>query len=369
MPTRDASRLRSLTDSRAVDARSLHANRDLSDSIRGELARVDSNARPPTDADRDGGRDGDVNVDVDVNIENTNKNKQKNKYGDDDCYYGYDYGDCFWWNLGFASLNAYFCAYPYHGYWYNCYPSPYFRSNFWYHYGFGYYPAYYQYCYPYISYVASPAYVEVPIYVPVYPDTAPAVPAAATEIPPDLANELRNLEGNASAVAWLESGANSFKTGDYTAAVDAFRKAMLAEPNNAVPKFAMAHALFALGEYEYAVFLIRRGMQILPGWPLVGTSLHELYGTTESLAEQIIALRVFADTNPEERLMAVTQRNALAQLDNLRTYPCVAAALAEKRLTLHAWVYRFEVGEVLAYSEARQSFVPLTADAPAEVQA
>ena len=49
----------------------------------------------------------------------------------------------------------------------------------------------------------------------------------------------------------------------------------------------------------------------------------------------------------------------LIQLENLRTHPSVAAALAREQLTLHAWIYKFESGEMLTYDAEEQQFVPL----------
>jgi carbonic anhydrase len=49
-------------------------------------------------------------------------------------------------------------------------------------------------------------------------------------------------------------------------------------------------------------------------------------------------------------LLNVTiQENVLAQLENLRTHPVVASGLAQGKLKLHGWVYKFETGEVFGY--------------------
>jgi carbonic anhydrase len=66
------------------------------------------------------------------------------------------------------------------------------------------------------------------------------------------------------------------------------------------------------------------------------------------------------DCEPAALLDRMVQRNVLAQLENLRTHPVVAAALERGELELHGWVYRFEAGEVLAHSPASGAFVPLT---------
>ena len=40
--------------------------------------------------------------------------------------------------------------------------------------------------------------------------------------------------------------------------------------------------------------------------------------------------------------------------------PAVAAKLAEGQIKLHAWVYEFESGRVLAYDPATSHFAPIT---------
>ncbi|MCA8925044.1 MAG: carbonic anhydrase [Planctomycetes bacterium] len=62
---------------------------------------------------------------------------------------------------------------------------------------------------------------------------------------------------------------------------------------------------------------------------------------------------------PERHVMATVEENVLVQLENLRTHPSVAAALARGELNLHAWVYKFETGEVFAYDAQSEQFVPL----------
>ncbi len=45
----------------------------------------------------------------------------------------------------------------------------------------------------------------------------------------------------------------------------------------------------------------------------------------------------------------------------LRTHPVVAARLAQGKLKLHAWVYKFETGEVFGYAPESGQFGRLTA--------
>lgn len=62
----------------------------------------------------------------------------------------------------------------------------------------------------------------------------------------------------------------------------------------------------------------------------------------------------------KELLNISIQENVLAQLDNLRTHPTVAARLARGTVRLHAWVYKLETGEVFAYDVQEGQFKALS---------
>lgn len=64
-------------------------------------------------------------------------------------------------------------------------------------------------------------------------------------------------------------------------------------------------------------------------------------------------------TDPNARLTATVEENVLVQVENLRTHPSVAAALARKAINIHAWVYKFENGQVFAYQPQSGQFVPV----------
>jgi carbonic anhydrase len=66
------------------------------------------------------------------------------------------------------------------------------------------------------------------------------------------------------------------------------------------------------------------------------------------------------DLPGEDRLARAIEQNAVLQLEHLRTHPAVAAALEAKQVRLHAWVYHFETGRVMAYDPAGQKFVALS---------
>ncbi len=60
-----------------------------------------------------------------------------------------------------------------------------------------------------------------------------------------------------------------------------------------------------------------------------------------------------------EKIMELARQNVLAQVDNLRTHPSVAAAIVKRGLQLHAWLYQIEDGEIFSWSANDHTFVPL----------
>jgi carbonic anhydrase len=55
-------------------------------------------------------------------------------------------------------------------------------------------------------------------------------------------------------------------------------------------------------------------------------------------------------------LLALTEENVIAQLNNLRSHPAVAARLEQGGLALHGWVYHIGAGLVMAYDAASGKF-------------
>jgi carbonic anhydrase len=60
-----------------------------------------------------------------------------------------------------------------------------------------------------------------------------------------------------------------------------------------------------------------------------------------------------------EFLLAVTERNVIQQLGNLRTHPSVAQRIEQGDLRLHGWVYDLGEGRVTAYDSGQDAFVAL----------
>ena len=90
----------------------------------------------------------------------------------------------------------------------------------------------------------------------------------------------------------------------------------------------------------------------LTGMPMMAAWLGHAEATRR------IARQKYEDRPAEALLNVAIQENVLVQLENLRTHPAVAAALAGGKLKLHAWVYKIETGQVFAYDPERGQFAP-----------
>lgn len=64
----------------------------------------------------------------------------------------------------------------------------------------------------------------------------------------------------------------------------------------------------------------------------------------------------------EIRLKRTIEENVLLQLENLRTHPAVATAVARGDMHLHGWIYEFETGEVLVFHAETNAFLPIEGD-------
>lgn len=71
------------------------------------------------------------------------------------------------------------------------------------------------------------------------------------------------------------------------------------------------------------------------------------------------AVRASNGTADIDDLDMVIEQNVLLQLQHLRTHPVVAARLATQQLTLHGWVFDIASGEIRAFDDTRDTFVPV----------
>ena len=68
-----------------------------------------------------------------------------------------------------------------------------------------------------------------------------------------------------------------------------------------------------------------------------------------------------AALDEKDRLDLVIKENVLLQIAHLRTHPYVAARLSSGETRIHGWVYDIRTGEVLAFDEKANDFIPVAA--------
>ena len=62
-------------------------------------------------------------------------------------------------------------------------------------------------------------------------------------------------------------------------------------------------------------------------------------------------------------LHATVEENVLVQLENLRSHPSVAKAMASGMLHIHGWVYKIQTGEVFAFDPDSGQYTSVTGTA------
>lgn len=75
-----------------------------------------------------------------------------------------------------------------------------------------------------------------------------------------------------------------------------------------------------------------------------------------------IVVTQYPSVTSEARWKVLIQENVLVQIENLKTHPAVAAALAENQVRLHAWVYKMETGQIFTYDPGSGQYLPLVRD-------
>jgi carbonic anhydrase len=65
----------------------------------------------------------------------------------------------------------------------------------------------------------------------------------------------------------------------------------------------------------------------------------------------------YSEYEGEELLEIIIAENVLTQIENLRTYPVIHSKLYQGQLTIYAWIYHIETGEVLAYDPNTHAYV------------
>jgi carbonic anhydrase len=143
---------------------------------------------------------------------------------------------------------------------------------------------------------------------------------------------------------------------------------------NIIPSYQTIGGEAATIEYAVSVLKIRDvivcghshcgAMQALLGpqkphtLPAVTAWLQHAAKTRELVAAN------YSHLSEEKKISVATQENVLVQLEQLRSHPSVAEAIAHGELRLHGWMYKIETGEVFAYDPTVNQFVGLSQNRP-----
>jgi hypothetical protein len=108
------------------------------------------------------------------------------------------------------------------------------------------------------------------------------------------------IDPTSLAIEYLDQGAALFREGRYQEALEYFRLAHLADLDFAIPRFAYAHTLFALGHYDAAAEEISIGLDLLPEWMDMGGNLKLMYGREADFDDQLSALYHHLKIHPHD---------------------------------------------------------------------
>lgn len=111
-------------------------------------------------------------------------------------------------------------------------------------------------------------------------------------------DELRDSD---RALTMLRDGHAALVKRDYALAFEQYRQAAPLVPQNGLPRFQMTFAQFALGDYEGAMYSLRRGLDLLPEMATAGFDLPKLYGEPQDLEEQRRTLESYVRIHPADR--------------------------------------------------------------------
>jgi carbonic anhydrase len=118
---------------------------------------------------------------------------------------------------------------------------------------------------------------------------------------------------------------------------------------------------------EYAVGVLRVPEVIVCGHTDCGVMKGALDPAALAAFPNVTAWLGYAkvDRSEPRSLLALTEANVIAQLNNLRSHPTVAARVEKGDLALHGWVYHIRSGLVTSYNEKSERFeTPAGEDAP-----
>jgi tetratricopeptide (TPR) repeat protein len=102
--------------------------------------------------------------------------------------------------------------------------------------------------------------------------------------------EIQAERGLATYQQAMAAGHFEFAGGRYRAAMREFLLAASVNQGDPASRICAAHTCFALGDYETAVRLLRRAVELQPKWPYLPMDIRGAYGTRADFAKHLKAL-------------------------------------------------------------------------------
>lgn len=214
--------------------------------------------------------------------------------------------------IGFSHFGSGFYCYPYYygAYW------PY--RYYGYCSSYGYYSYYRPWCYPYRYYGYSwwPRYCYLPSYH-YYPSYYPStVVVVGDGYDTGGAGEYAGEEGgetvvvgsrpaeSAAALAekYVNLGDYYFREGRFQDAADAYARARTYAPNDPSIHFVLADALFAVGDYHFAAYLINEAVRLDPDIARADTDKRVFYSDVKVFEEQMQTLLEYLGEKPYDAM-------------------------------------------------------------------
>jgi carbonic anhydrase len=190
-----------------------------------------------------------------------------------------------------------------------------------------------------------------------------------TEVFPDVKHRFERLAKGQSPTALVITCSDSRVVPNLITQADPGELFIIRNAGNIVP----AHGEMVGGvsaTIEYAVLALKVSEIIVCGHSNCGALKGVLHPESVSGMPAVQAWLRYADrarlvveenydcADESEKLWALIQENALAQIDHLMTHPSVAAKVKKGLLRLHCWVYCIESGEVMVSDQATHAFRP-----------
>lgn len=173
---------------------------------------------------------------------------------------------------GFGYWGSYYADYWYHHYRYHPY-----RFLYWWC------PDYY--------------YYQVPVFV--YPLDSVAVYGDTVVEPADTADTKEEAPTVESIIAnHVKLGDFYFREGKYDKAAESYLRALAYAPEDASIHFILADALFGMGDYHYAAFIISKALRLDPEMAKAAADKRDFYRDPKEFAKQLETLRKYINKKP-----------------------------------------------------------------------